>query len=65
MCQQEAIDGLHKCSFNGVTETKAWLEWAKKQWGVSMREEGSRAGAEEAVVEGEFAFQMRAITARE
>lgn len=26
MCQEEVIDDLDKSSFNGVAETKAWLE---------------------------------------
>lgn len=33
MCQQEVIDDSEECSFNGVAETKAWLELATREWG--------------------------------
>lgn len=42
MCQQEVIDDLDKYSVNGVAETNAWLQWAKREWGedVGMKEMG-------------------------
>lgn len=54
MCQQEVIDDLDKRSFNGVTETKAWLQWLRG-WGDTW-EEGNRAAAEEAIASRESLF---------